>query len=500
MYDIVFCSLPYSDLDHVYSAPAILKGVVVTNGFTAKTIDFGSELFKQLDRDIIRFNQTQVYFISPDDNNSDLKKDIEQFYENCIAFFKNNPSKYIGISVLSISTQRAVFELCTRMKAAGIDSKIVIGGRGANVYFYSNVANHFKLAAREKLITFGEVMQKRNLVDHFIVGDGEDAIIELLQTNEVQTVIFKSDEFKSPVPDYDDYDFSEYLHFTDEIALPVTGSKGCVRDCDFCDVKHHFGKYRYRTGTDIATELIAVSEKTSIRKFRFTDSLVNGGFKPFMEFLRKLSEYNLANPDKKITWSGQYICRPQNEVPKDLYELLRDSGAEGLTIGAESGSNQVLAKMNKKTTVEALYDELEQLRAYGITCVLLTFVGHWSETWDDFVEHCKMLVNVAPYARSGTISAITLGYPYIFTDGTPALANHEINNIVIDKFDINNIWYNKDNPTNTFKERVYRRLIVQAICKKLNIPTIAEIDNLLYLTNYINVKHEEINDFFQTAS
>jgi anaerobic magnesium-protoporphyrin IX monomethyl ester cyclase len=219
-----------------------------------------------------------------------------------------------------------------------------------------------------------------------------------------------------------------------------------------------------------------------------------------MEFLRKLSEYNLSNPDKKITWSGQYICRPQSEIPKDLYELMRDAGAEGITIGAESGSNHVLTAMNKKTTVEALYIELEQFRKHSITCVLLTFVGHWSETQDDFVEHCRMLVNIAPYVRSGTISAITLGYPYIFTDGTPALDNHSVNGIIINQSDINNIWINKNNPTNTFKERVYRRLIAQVICKKLNIPTIADFDDLLYLTNYINISHKEINDFFQANS
>ena len=153
MYDIIFCSLPYSDLDHVYSAPAILKGVVIDHGFTAKTIDFGCELFKQFDRDITKFNNTQIYFISPDDNSS-TKEDIERFYENCITFFKNNPSKYIGISVLSISTQRAVFELCSRIRASEITSKIVIGGCGAKVNFYSNVANHFNLTAVEKLISF----------------------------------------------------------------------------------------------------------------------------------------------------------------------------------------------------------------------------------------------------------------------------------------------------------------------------------------------------------
>jgi tRNA A37 methylthiotransferase MiaB len=170
-----------------------------------------------------------------------------------------------------------------------------------------------------------------------------------------------------------------------------------------------------------------------------------------------------------------------------------------LTIGAESGSNRVLKAMNKKTTVEALLIELENFRQYNITCVLLTFVGHWSETWEDFVDHCKMFVKIAPYVRSGTISAVSLGVPYVLLDGTPSMFNHEINNIVIDE-NKNLLWINQDNLDNNLKERVYRRLLVQQICKKLNIPTIQDMENLLYLTDAVKNSHQEINDFFQKFS
>lgn len=499
MYDIIFCSLPYSNLDQIYSAPAILKGVAVSNGFSAKTIDFGCELLNQCNRDTDQFDRVQVYFMSPKEGDPELKKEIDIFYQNCIKFFKNNPSKYIGLSVFSIYTHRSVFELCTKIKNSGINSKIVIGGRGAKVSTFGNVSEHFNLTSRERLLGFGDFLLNRGLVDHLIIGDGEDAILELLQTNSVTDKIFTSEEFKSPIPDYNDYKFDDYLVY-DEIMLPVTGSKGCVRDCDFCDVKYHFGKYRYRSGADIANELIEVSAKFNIKKFQFTDSLVNGGFKPFREFLEVLSRFNLANPDKKITWNGQYICRPSKEVPQDLYQLMRDSGAHGLTIGAESGSNRVLQAMNKKTTVEALLMELENFRKYNITCMLLTFVGHWSETWDDFIEHCKMFIKIAPYVRSGTISAVCIGYPFTLLDGTPSMFAHEVNNIVVDLQHPGHLWINKDNPVNTFKERIYRRLIVQQLCNKLKIPTTSDNEIILYLTDIVNGLHKDINDFNQKFS
>ena len=499
MHDIVFCSLPYSSLDHIYSAPAILKGVAVANGFRAKTVDFGCQLLNQLDRNVAKLDETQIYFITAEDASFKHYTEIEKFYDGCIDFFKKNPSTHIALSTLSIFTHRCVYELCQRIKAHKIDSKIVIGGRGAKVNTYENVANLYHIKGQERLMRFGDFLIKRQLADVLIIGDGEDAILELLQTNSVTDTNFVSDEFQSPIPDYSDYNFADYL-FHDSVMLPVTGSKGCVRDCDFCDIKFQFGKYRYRSGTDIANELIQVSSKYNIYKFQFTDSLVNGGFKPFREFLEVLSQYNLENPNKRITWNGQYICRPYHEIPKDLYQLMRDSGAHGLTVGAESGSNNVLTAMNKKTTVEALMTELENFRAHDITCVLLTFVGHWSETWDDFVDHCKMLVNITPYVRSGTISAVSLGQPYVLLDGTPSMFNHKLNNIIYDKFNPQNNWLNLDNPTNTLEERIYRRLTVQQLCKKLNIPTINDTEHLLQYISHIESNFKEINDFFNQNS
>lgn len=496
MLDIVFCSLPYSDLDHVYNAPAILKGVVVDKGFTAKTVDFGCSLLNQCDRDINWFVKTQSYFISP----LETTPDIEKFYNNCVEYFLQNPSKYIAISVLSIFTHRATFELCKKIKEQNIQAKIVIGGRGCKHSVFSSIESTLSLSSKDKLTCFGEVMKSKKLVDEYIIGDGEDAILEVLEKASLTQVgvdhNYISDSFKYPIPNYDDYNFDDYLFPDGKIMLPVTGSKGCVRDCDFCDVKSQFGKYRYRTGKDIANELISISNKFGVKKFQFTDSLVNGGLKPFIEFLTIIKEYNLSNPDKKIKWNGQYICRPASQIPAGIYELMADAGAEGLSIGAESGSNNVLESIGKKTTVEALFEELEQFRKYNITCYILTFVGHWDETWDDFIDHCKMIINLVPYVRSGTVSGISVGTVAMMLTGTPAFENRVNREIILSEFDKTSIWYNKNNQDNTFKERIYRRLIVYELCKRLKIPAGGDYEVFTQLKNIIDSKFENINEFY----
>jgi len=503
MIDIIFCSLPYSNLDHIYSAPAILKGTVRQHGYTAKTIDFGCELLKLCQRDPDVFEKVQTYFINQSTaglNEHELKI-IENFYDLIINFLKNNPSRYIGLSALSFYTHKCVFEVLQLIKSQEITSKIILGGRGAYVPTYHQSINVHSFSAQEKLDPFGILMKKRGLVDHVILGDGEDALLGILSGKSQSIMVNqKSDIFRTPVPDFEDYCFDDYLFQGTEVNFPITGSKGCVRDCDFCDVKHQFGKYRYRSGSDVAQEMIFIAEKFNFRKFQFTDSLVNGGLKPFREFLEIISEYNLTNPEKRIRWNGQYICRPEEQISDDLYQLMSDSGAEGLTIGAESFSDHVLESMNKKTTSTALLHELEKFRKHNITCVLLTMVGHWSETPEDFLDHCRFFIKILPYVRSGTISAISLGMTMMILDGTPSKENIKRNNVVLSDFLPDLIWKVTDDPVNTIKERIFRRIVVDKLARQLKIPLIFSGETYMSLANSVEFHLKEINEFYENSN
>jgi hypothetical protein len=500
MIDIIFCSIPYSNLDQIYSAPAILRGVVEQHGYTARTKDFGCTLLNLCDRDVNRFNRVQSYFISPGKPDPDIQKTLDQYYQSIVDYFQANPSRYIGLSVFSSYTHKATIEILQKIKQANIKSKIIAGGRGLSVPIFAPVKSDFVKSSYEGIITIEKWLHNRQLIDHGVIGDGEDALLSIMQGNNLSSITADhSDQFRHPMPNYQDYKLQDYLFGNGKVMLPITGSKGCVRDCDFCNVKSLFGRYRYRSGSDVANEMIELSRKYQIYKFQFTDSLVNGGFKPFMEFLQALSEYNLTNPDVRIAWTGQYISRPQKEIPTkygDYYQLLKNSGAEGLTIGAESGSNEVLKNINKKTTVEDLFDELEQFRKHNITCFLLFFSGHWSETWENFKEHCEMIVNLTPYVRSGTISAVHLGTPMMMADGTPAVDNAHDNGIVFSEFNKSDVWYVKNNPTATFKERIYRRLIVDCLIKKLRIPSVNDYEMYLNVKNIIDHQYQDINQFY----
>ena len=93
------------------------------------------------------------------------------------------------------------------------------------------------------------------------------------------------------------------------------------------------------------------------------------------------------------------------------------------------------------------------------------------------------------------MSAVRLGNIFNIIDGTPAADNVAHNQIQLSDFKRGQVWVPRNNKSNTFKERVYRRLIVDKLAKKLKIPTIADNTDLLWLTEIINQQYEQINEF-----
>jgi radical SAM superfamily enzyme len=163
-----------------------------------------------------------------------------------------------------------------------------------------------------------------------------------------------------------------------------------------------------------------------------------------------------------------------------------ESGAEGLTIGLESGSNQVLAAMNKKVKIEDVDAEMELFEKYNISVVLLFIIGFYNETYENFLETLDTIFRYQKYVASGTIIRMELGHPLGITAETALYDNASTLGLTLDAVNPN-LWTNENNIELTYKERVRRRLIAQIVCDKLGIPTGLTSYNLKAIENSIDV-------------
>ena len=336
------------------------------------------------------------------------------------------------------------------------------------------------------------------LADRVIQGDGEQAVIDLLTQDLADNFIADVadvDLESVPYVDFDDYDLSAYDYINEPI-LPITGSKGCVRKCTFCDIPVLWPKFKFRSGDHIAREMIHLNEKHGVRKFYMTDSLVNGSLKAFNDLTSTLAQHNRLNPGAEIRWVGQYITRARSAtLDDDYYDRLKASGAEGLTIGVESGSDAVRAHMKKQFTTADIDHELEQFDRRGIVCVLLFFSCYPTETWRDFLDTVQMFVRYQKYCASGTIYKITLGTPYTHHPQTP-LWNMQENIGLRSQSGSDILWLLESNPTLTYHERIRRRLILQEVAMALKLPMSRNTAELNQLKDSLINHARGIQDYF----
>lgn len=472
--DIVICAMPALFVDRAPGAPAILKAAANEAGYSAVALDLSlSFLIEQCNRNLDKFNELGCVFRPGEKASIESLMHADQWVKESIKKIKQHNPTLVGISVFTNFQHRSTIMLAKAIRHHMPDVKIVLGGFGLTISCQSLVMDA-DIRKIDIIKNFGQYMQDKNLTDYNVFGSGLDELINILQT-EVgprQHVDYQSESdlviYNAPIPNYDNYQLTEYI-WNQGIALPVTGSKGCVRACTFCDIPGQFGKFKYRTGKDIAKEMIHLHKKYQVNIFEFTDSLVNGSFKAFREWLEIIADYNDTQQESdKIRWFGQYICRPQAHTPADIYPLMKRAGVQNLVIGLESGSNDVLAAMKKKMTVQDAFDEFKMFESVGINVHVLMLSGYYNETWDRFVETLEFIVNLRQYVASGTISHLSMGLPLFINDKMYLGDHSEQLGIIRDPSD-DLYWKSSDHPENTFIERARRRLIAQLVLDKLKI-------------------------------
>lgn len=395
-------------------------------------------------------------------------ENLNYFHQMCqhlVETIKIEKPTHLAISIFTYANIFSADILLKYLRDADIDVnyEIVIGGLG----IYSS-----KIQEVTKNQSFGEYCKENQLVDYCIYGEGEIAFVELLKgnvnypgidhTNAKQIMDLDS----IPQPSYQKINPSEYFYSNAPEVL-VTGSRGCVKKCTFCDVVTYWNKYVYKSGRRMAEEIFNIWKTTGVQKFDFSDSLINGSIKSFREFNQALIEYRKSNPEFKPLYKGQFICRPEGQLKEQDYAEMSQAGVETLVIGIESFSEQVRNHMKKKFSNQDADWHFEMSAKYGIKNVLLLLSGYVTETLEDHKINLEYLKKYQKYALSRIIYAINIEINglAISPAGTPL-------NDMIDELGIHfyndatsgTMWTTTANPGLTPKERLRRgtELVISA--------------------------------------
>ncbi len=454
--DIVLISIPLQRIDTPPLALANLKAVCTKHGFSSQCIDLNFELYNSQTEIDGFLNELELYFQVKLEHQ--LSPEHERIWNEILdswitKILSHNPI-HVGISVFSYNSVVCARDIIFALNKRSPKTKIIVGGNG----LYDTYMKEDELL-------------RDGIIDFYVKGEGEEALVNILKGKVDQAGI--NGKEPQQIDDLNDLPFSDFTDFCLEkynrSQLLITGSRGCVRKCSFCDVGVIWKKYRYRSGKNIADEMVYQYKQHGIRSFDFTDSLINGSLKVLVDLCESLVESYKTIDVGRFGWGGQFIVRSRKSMNEEKFQLCADAGLKFVSIGVESGSDRVKSHMKKEFTNEDLDFTLEQCEIHNFDVNLLFIIGYPTETEEDFQDTLKMLKKYKKYVDSGTIKQINLGNTLSILPNTPLYDQLEALEIKND--DLEN-WHSKLNPDLDTLKRIERRLYAQEVAEELgyNLP------------------------------
>jgi len=450
--DLLIVTAPYTETGQPLQAPAIIKACVMEHGFSARTHDINHDFVNLQNSDKEKFELLKNFFSFGTLEDREKIKIVDEYINETVnnLLLKFNP-KYVAVSVFTYQCQQFSEMFAKRIKEVSPTMKIVFGGQGISTQGIGSSND-----------AWAKSLKARKVIDHFIVSEGEVAIVNLLKHGKGAGVdntdwIQQLDLERSPLPDYSDYDLDSY----EGDQIMITGSRGCVRRCTFCDIHKHWKKFVYRKGQDIANEMIEQSKRYKKYRFGFTDSLINGSMKAYRDFIGVMADYN-ESATQKISWQGQFIVRGIKAMTEEDWKLTGKAGAEHLSIGVESGSEAVRDHMKKQFSNSDMDEFVEQAYLNKVNLQFLMIVGYPTETYEDFLETLRMFKKYKKY--QSIVKGVTLGSTLGVLPGTPLAEEHGHD---LSLHGGENFWIYEKNKSLTFKERIKRRIIAGEEIQKM---------------------------------
>lgn len=460
-------AIPLLELHRPPISTAIIAGVMRGAGYECKQLDLNIKLYKQAGPE--RYDQLSHVW-----ERTRLETDEERDIVNnlidhdLIAHIDDNTR--LMMSVFTYNSQRFAHWALERVKAKYPNCEVVLGGMGVD---------------DAGMVDFGGKMLTLGLADYVVYGEGEQTVLELLKgnydypgINSRKNLIQLDNLDAQTFPDYSDFDFDDYVYLYPKKEVNIVGSRGCVRKCTYCNVASLWPKYRFRSGQNIADEMIKHYEQHGVQQFFFVDSLINGSLKAFRDMCDKLADYNQTHK-AGFGWGSQFIFKPKRQLTDDYFDMIAAAGGQQFYVGVESGSDKIRWEMDKKFTNEDIDYHLEHFHRTGMTVMFLMIIGYLTETLEDHEESIKMYKRWHKYVANGTIAGIDLNTSLMFFPDTPLekmIESHKVEFPVME-FDATGnprkndmIWTSGLNPDLTFEERMRRRLEVNEMALKYKWP------------------------------
>ncbi len=255
---------------------------------------------------------------------------------------------------------------------------------------------------------------QNSCVDYVVVGEGEDALLELLDCLQKGTVGFQgianlgykigSDMHINPT--------RPYIKNLDLLPLPdkdlfyskvpmlaemyrVMTSRGCPFSCSFCGnsmlhrmYSHEKKHVRRRSVQNVLEELRIAKNKYRIKSIIFSDDIFTMSYDWLNEFI----------PLYKAEIGIPFSCTTHpNFIRQDIVDLLKEGGCWSMQMGIQSGSERIRKDIfHRNETTERIIQSGLMVKRSGIKLFVDIILGAPTETEDDIRDSLALIGKIKP--------------------------------------------------------------------------------------------------------
>jgi anaerobic magnesium-protoporphyrin IX monomethyl ester cyclase len=226
-------------------------------------------------------------------------------------------------------------------------------------------------------------------------SQGEAALVKIIRAlknnlpvRQIENIYYKSGSKYAAAPiKIEDNKLSEnpvkwdlFSHQKHEY-VNVRTTISCPYSCSFCGFPEHAGKYQVADIEWVQRQLNQLNRINTLKSVHFIDDTFNVPMERFKEILKRMIKNKY-----RFKWHSYFRCQ---FASREIVEMMKESGCDGVFLGLESGSEQILKNMNKASNLSKYFEGIALLKEASITTFgsfITGFPGETDETVQDTIK------------------------------------------------------------------------------------------------------------------
>lgn len=258
---------------------------------------------------------------------------------------------------------------------------------------------------------------------YVIFGEGESTMLELYEAieqqqpvSEIQGIAYsvngtvhKNDARSNirdlsvlPFPDRNAIPIHKYLDVWQKHhgkrTLNISTQRGCPYTCKWCSTAVYGQSYRRNDPQRVVAEILELKNTFGVEALWFVDDVFTVSHKWISELHQAFRANDLVIPFECITRAER--------LNDEMLQLLKEMGCFRIWIGAESGSQQVIDRMDRRVSLSTVQQMMQRTRQLGMEAGTFIMVGYPGEKLEDIRQTMNHIRACNPH-----LLTITQAYP-----------------------------------------------------------------------------------------